>query len=303
MKKNPPLHLRLETEGDSCIIIRLAFQDTEPVPSSPSEPTDEPLVARATADTQAKAGHEAAPPPRSTDPINAELNRVAIYLAQSIQKAIGQELPEALIEAIPSFDAVGVYYDLDRLPLNHNAETFTSPFAYLSDELRDFSYQQIEAYAASADTHSNTPHKIVEIPVCYDEEFGIDLAELSRTLGLSIEQIIALHTKEPMHVFMLGFSPGMPFHGLFDPALNLPRRPQPRTQLVAGSIGIANRQGVIYPFATPGGWHIVGRTPLRLFNAEQAPYTLYQAGDKVQFKAISKTEFLALQAQYGTGDL
>lgn len=300
MNKNPPLNLQLESEGDSCIIIRLAQQDTVVAIQPPS---DETLAASATLNLHTKAPPQAPSPLRSSEPINAELNRVAIYLAQSIQKAIGQELSEALLEAIPSFDAVGVYYDLDRFPLNNDTESFISPYTLLSHELSNFAHQQLEAYAASVQTHNTTAHKFVEIPVCYDEEYGIDLADLSQTLGLSIEQIIALHTREPMHVFMLGFSPGMPFHGLLDPALNLPRRSQPRTQLVAGSIGIANRQGVIYPFATPGGWHIVGRTPLRLFDAEQAPYTLYQAGDKIQFKAISKTEFLDLQAHYGTGDL
>ena len=296
MNKIPPLNLRLDTEGDSCIIIRLSYQS----------PNSDIHQAHGT------------PEQVSPDPVNAQLNRCAIDLAHSIQSAIGQALPQAIIEAIPSFDAVGVYYDLDRFhaeyrpdPSAEAAENL-SPFALLSKTLEKFSLNRLtdldaaseatKGYGASTETQESSS-RIVEIPVCYELEYGVDLPYLSQELGLSVAQIIELHTHEPMHVFMLGFSPGLPFHGLFDPALNLPRRAQPRTQLVSGSIGIANRQGVIYPFATPGGWHIVGRTPLRLFNANKPPYTLYQAGDKIQFKAISKAEFLTLQADNGTGNL
>ncbi len=286
MNKIPPLNLRLDTEGDSCIIIRLSF-------ANPEARTDH-------ADAHTLSG--------SPDPVNAELNRRAIYLAHRIQDAIGQALPKAIIEAIPSFDAVGVYYDLDRLlhvehaNTDSNDSTNNNPFAILREALEQFAYTELNAFDALNYATATAPGKIVEIPICYDLEYGIDLPDLSQELGLSIEQIIDLHTREPMHIFMLGFSPGLPFHGLFDPKLNLPRRTQPRTELAPGSVGIANRQGVIYPFATPGGWHIVGRTPLRLFNADAAPYTLYQAGDKIQFKAISKAEFLSQQAHYGTGE-
>lgn len=138
----------------------------------------------------------------------------------------------------------------------------------------------------------------MEIPVCYDPEFGLDLGFISEQTGLSIEQIIQLHTQEPVRVFMLGFSPGLPYLGLFDPALDVPRQQQPRIQLTAGSVGIANRQGVIYPFATPGGWQIVGRTPVPLFNAEHAPHTLYKPGDRIQFRAINRTEYLELRQRY-----
>lgn len=207
-------------------------------------------------------------------------NLVAIKIAQAIN-AIRTSYP-FLIEAIPTFNTVGVYYHPDKLN--------TDAFQYVCQILQPLCDKAIQH--SSSNTFSS---KTVEIPICYDEEFGIDLHELSQSLGISIDEIIALHSNTPVRVFMLGFSPGLPYLGLFNEKLNIPRRATPRVKLAAGSVAIANRQCVIYPYETPGGWHIVGRTPVRLFSPNRAPHTLYQPGDTVIFKPISKEEFIRIQ--------
>lgn len=208
---------------------------------------------------------------------NIQVNAVAIDIAEYINCHLTSE-KTGIIEAIPTFSTVGVYYDLDTL----------------GEQAYDKICQQIQVVcehilSTQSLSTSTTTHRVVEIPVCY--EFGEDLADIAETLQLSIEDVIALHSNTPVRVFMLGFSPGMPYLGLFDNKLNIPRRATPRIKLPKGSVAIANRQCVIYPFETPGGWHIVGRTPLKLFTPEQAPHTPYQPGDTVIFKPISATEY------------
>src|SRR5690606_5281967 len=135
------------------------------------------------------------------------------------------------------------------------------------------------------------------IPVCYGGEFGEDLDAVARTCGISPEEVIRLHSQSEARVFMLGFAPGHPYIGLFDARLAIGRRPTPRTAVPQGSIGLANRQSVIYPMTLPGGWSLIGRTPLKLFNAYQNPPAQLAAGDTVQFVAISPDEFEYLAAQ------
>lgn len=213
----------------------------------------------------------------------------ANFSAICVAKAINARMHEAsnpypfLIEAIPAFSTVGVYYHLDAL----GKTTFTQ-LCEILHSLCDEALNHLE--------HPKTPVQTIEIPVCYDPEFGMDLEELSQTLHLSIEEIIALHSANPVRVFMLGFSPGLPYLGVLDEKLNIPRRSTPRVKLAAGSVAIANRQCVIYPYETPGGWHIIGRTPLRLFNPDHPPYTLYNPGDFIVFKPISKEEFTRLSS-------
>ncbi|WP_071058440.1 5-oxoprolinase subunit PxpB [Pelistega sp. MC2] len=211
------------------------------------------------------------------------LNKAAILLAQKFNLLREQQKLPGILEAIPTFSTVGIYYDLDRI---------NSQFL---PRLKDKTSELWANVLTELSKNDSDTGKLVEIPICYDLEYGIDLIELSAQLNLSIEEIIQLHSQSPVRVFMLGFSPGLPYLGLFDKKLNIPRRPTPRTKLPAGSIAIANRQCVIYPYETPGGWHIVGATPLTLFNPNRQPKTLYQAGDLVQFKSISKEEFLHLK--------
>ena len=131
----------------------------------------------------------------------------------------------------------------------------------------------------------------VEVPVCYAADLAPDLAEVAAHCGFDVEEVIRRHCASPHRVLMLGFVPGHPYIGGLDPALAVPRRATPRTKVIAGSVAIANAQTVVYPFTTPGGWNIIGRTPLRVFDAAREPPTILAPGDRVQFVPISLERF------------
>ena len=132
---------------------------------------------------------------------------------------------------------------------------------------------------------------LVEIPVCYGGAYGPDLGDISEQLGLSRDEIIALHSSREYRVDMLGFTPGFAFIGGLDDALNVPRRGEPRVRLEAGSIGIAGGRTGIYTLAGPGGWPLIGRTPMKLFDAHaEEPFGL-RAGMRVRFTPINPDEF------------
>lgn len=131
----------------------------------------------------------------------------------------------------------------------------------------------------------------VEVPVCYAAEFGLDLPELAQKLSLSQAEIAQRHARTEHRVLMVGFSPGQPYIGGLDPKLSVPRRATPRTRMPAGSVAIANTQTAVYPYETPGGWSIIGRTPLKVFDPARDPPSLFAPGDKVRFVPISQSEF------------
>ena len=139
-----------------------------------------------------------------------------------------------------------------------------------------------------------TVSRVVEIPVCYGGDHGPDLESVAEACGLSPQALIGLHASADVGVQMIGFAPGHPYIGTFDERLAPPRRAQPRTAVPTGSIGLANRQSVIYPFILPGGWSLIGRTPLKIFDPVRDPVCLLQAGDRVRFVPISADEFQAL---------
>ena len=131
----------------------------------------------------------------------------------------------------------------------------------------------------------------VEVPVCYDEEFGPDLPEVAKITSMSMAEIVKRHVKSQHSVLMVGFLPGLPYIGGLDPKLSLPRRATPRTRVPMGSVAIANAQTTVYPYETPGGWHIIGRTPRTVFDPARDPASLFAPGDRVRFFPISRDEF------------
>jgi len=134
----------------------------------------------------------------------------------------------------------------------------------------------------------------VEVPVCYDAEFALDLPEVSQRLKISPEEIIKRHVKGEYRVLMVGFAPGHPYIGGLDPKLAVPRRAAPRALVPAGSVAIANQQTVVYPYAISGGWNVIGRTPLAAFDAARERPSLFSPGDRVVFRAVERREFLEL---------
>jgi len=134
--------------------------------------------------------------------------------------------------------------------------------------------------------------RVVEIPVWYDPEVGPDLERLARWHGLSIEQIIQRHSGRDYHVFAIGFAPGFAYLGPVDEGLATPRLDSPRPKVALGSVALAERQTAVYPMATPGGWNILGRTPLAMFDRELEELCPVSMGDRVRFVPIDRAAFL-----------
>ena len=144
--------------------------------------------------------------------------------------------------------------------------------------------EQIDAVEAS-------PSRTVEIPVCYETAFGPDLESVARHNKIGIEEVIRLHCSREYLVYFLGFAPGFPYLGDLPEQLVTPRLPTPRVKIPGGSVAIGGNQTGIYPVSTPGGWRIIGRTPLILFQSNRYPPTLLEMGDTVHFTPIGKEEF------------
>ena len=132
----------------------------------------------------------------------------------------------------------------------------------------------------------------VEVPVCYAAKLAPDLAEVARRLKLEPEEVAQRHAAAEYRVLMIGFAPGHAYMGGLDPALALSRRATPRAEVPAGSVAIANEQTVVYPYAISGGWNVIGRTPLVVFDAARQPPSLFGPGDRVRFRPITEKEFL-----------
>jgi inhibitor of KinA len=184
---------------------------------------------------------------------------------------------------VPAFTTLTVYYD----PWLVSENGRHPPYERVAQLLREL------LPAAQAATETITA--AVEIPVCYGGEFGPDLDFVAGHTGLATEEVIALHAAPDYLVHMIGFAPGFPYLGGLDARLATPRRPRPRPLVPAGAVGIAGPQTGIYSLPTPGGWQLIGRTPLRLFNPEWAQPSRLQAGQRLRFVPISAAEFGRLQ--------
>ena len=141
--------------------------------------------------------------------------------------------------------------------------------------------------------------RLVEIPVLYGDNYGRDIQRVTQYSGLNEKEIIQLHQSGNYLVYFLGFLPGFPYIGGMDRELTTPRLKTPRKCVPQGSVAIAGGQTGIYPFSSPGGWNLIGRTPLKIFNISNPQNNLIQMGDKVQFKSISKDEYERLKESNG----
>jgi inhibitor of KinA len=149
----------------------------------------------------------------------------------------------------------------------------------------------LEGVSRATGARADTPARTVEIPVCYEAAFAPDLEEVARRTGLDAARVVELHAAAPHRVLMIGFAPGHPYLGGLDARLAVPRRASPRQRVEAGSVAIANAQTSIYPFATPGGWNVIGRTPLALFDPVREPASLLEPGDALVFVPVTRAEF------------
>ena len=187
---------------------------------------------------------------------------------------------KGVVDIVPAFTTLALHYD----PLHFAAQG--RPFECLAARVRKVLGQQHEAAGDSRRT--------LEIPVCYVGEHGPDIGDVESTTGLTTQDVVRMHAGSDSRVYMIGFAPGHPYAGMLDARLSVPRRATPRTAVPAGSVAIANGLTIIYPMLMPGGWNIIGRTPLPLFRPHAASPCLLDVGDRLRFVPISPERFQEL---------
>lgn len=216
--------------------------------------------------------------------IDRELVAEVAMLDERVAELAAQGKLAGLIETVPTFRSLTVVYD----PLK------TSRQALLRALLPALS---------GSSRHQQLATRRWRLPVCYGGDFGPDLTATAAASGLSEDQVIALHAAGDYRVYMLGFLPGFPFIGQLAERLRLPRRSEPRQSVPAGSVAIAGELTAVYPSASPGGWHLLGRCPVPLFDLASVQPSLLQPGDEVRFVAVDQTEFLRLAGALQHGEL
>ena len=204
--------------------------------------------------------------------VDRALNDRVLGLDAQVRKA---NLP-GVIETVPTFRSLMVHYD---------------PMATAAAEL-ERTIRVLLGRVGAVERRA----RLWRVPVCYEGDYAPDLADVAARTGLDPAEVVRLHTSVRFHVYMLGFLPGFPYLGDLPEGLVLPRRKDPRLRVPAGSVAIAMNLTAIYAHESPGGWHLVGRTPVRFFDAAKKRASVLAAGDAVIFEPITKTEFARLAA-------
>jgi inhibitor of KinA len=210
--------------------------------------------------------------------LDLDVNNAVQRLALAILK---QKVPW-IRDVVPALGGVALHFDVDN-------EAFPGQPLEAALELVKESLKQ--SHAAK-----DNPGSEVELPVCYEREFALDLVEVSRKAEVTPEEVASRHAAAEYRVLMMGFAPGHAYMGGLDPKLAVPRRASPRAVVPAGSVAIANEQTVVYPYAISGGWNVIGRTPMVLFDASRQRPSLLWPGDRVRFRAITRAQFIEMAA-------
>jgi len=192
-----------------------------------------------------------------------------------------------VIELAPAYTTVAVFFD-PTIVANEGPEP-DQALDWLTERVREVVAAGAECSRRVRSTKSNS--RLVEIPVCYDPEFAFDLENVAHHAQISSREVVDLHSAAEYRVSCIGFVPGFPFLAGLPRKLATPRRATPRKEIPAGSVGIGGAQTGIYPLRSPGGWNLIGRTPVRLFDPEKSPPAFLRAGDRVRFRAITREEF------------
>ena len=203
--------------------------------------------------------------------IDIQTNNFVISFANYILDDIKRNYKLGIKNCVPSYNKILIQFDPD-----FKSKKKILNFLY-SINLNEFK--------------SKDSKKIIEIPICYEDEYSLDLDNISQQTNLTKKEIINIHLNTSFHVYMIGFMPGYPFMGDLDKRLSVPRKLSPRVNVPKGSVGIVDNICGIYPNNSPGGWNIIGSTPLNLFIKNNIEPTVLKPGNQVKFKSISKNEF------------
>ncbi|WP_314701635.1 5-oxoprolinase subunit PxpB [Stomatobaculum longum] len=212
------------------------------------------------------------------DRISEEVNQTirAFQLLLTARKVPG------IVETVPTYCSLMIHYDPDRISCDRLLRT-------------------LKELAVSIDTAALPPSEVLEIPVLYGGEMGPDLAHVAENAGISEEEVVKRHSAPEYLIYMLGFTPGFTYLGGLDPSIETPRLKTPRVSIPAGSVGIAGKQTGIYPIASPGGWQLIGRTPVRMYDPLRETPILPRAGQYIHFFPITAEEFRTIEAEIEAG--
>ncbi|PTG67763.1 allophanate hydrolase, partial [Staphylococcus chromogenes] len=208
---------------------------------------------------------------------NPEINEYTFNQVNAMKDYINSLEHPFIKELLPSYRAILVYFDGIEIKYESLIEEL---------KLNEFHFENMQG---------QSQRKIINIPVLYGGEWGPDLDLVAEHNKLTPEEVVRKHTESFYLVYMIGFMPGFPFLGGLDKALHTPRKAEPRLKIPAGSVGIANNQTGLYPEDSPGGWQIIGQTPIKVFDLNRDPKILYQPGDKIKFYAINEEQFLHIK--------
>lgn len=210
--------------------------------------------------------------------ISPKVAAMVQLLCQRLQPLLGN----ALLELLPSYASVLVIFN----PLQHSHLSIKPLLLH--------ALQQVPTHSELLKQTTHTSAKTVELPVWYSEQSGPDLLTVAKAKGLTPAEVISLHSEQTYQVYAIGFAPGFAYLGELPDSLMMPRLSSPRAKVPAGAVAIADKQTAIYPAASPGGWHLLGLCPIRMFNAKQEPAMPVTVGDHVRFIPISEKEFQQL---------
>ncbi len=206
---------------------------------------------------------------------------------QAVWRALTAAPIPGVTEIVPAYTTVTVFYD-PRLAVQAGAPP---------SNLFDWLAVKVGERMKNPPKAEKLKRRTVEVPVCYEGDFGPDLALVAKQARITPEEVVKRHGKADYLVHLVGFAPGFPYLGGLPGELETPRHAKPRMAVPPGSVGIGGKQTGIYPLATPGGWNLIGRTPLKLFRPAEDPPVLLRAGDRVKFRAITRDEFAKLEAE------